>query len=55
VAQHAVPTLCRELLERISIVGESHLALVLREYMTHYNGCGLACDPGRSAARIAGS
>ena len=38
MAQHAAPTLRRELLERILIVGESHLALVLREYVTHYNG-----------------
>jgi len=31
-------TLCRELLDRILIVGERHLALVLREYVAHYNG-----------------
>jgi transposase InsO family protein len=31
-------TLRRELLDRILIVGERHLALVLREYVTHYNG-----------------
>jgi len=30
-------TLRRELLDRISIVGERHLALVLREYVAHYN------------------
>jgi hypothetical protein len=28
----------RELLDRISIVGERHLALVLGEYAAHYNG-----------------
>jgi putative transposase len=31
-------TLRRELLDRILIVGERHLARVLREYVTHYNG-----------------
>ena len=31
-------TLRRELLDRILIVGERHLALVLGEYVTHYNG-----------------
>ena len=30
-------TLRRELLDRILIVGERHLALVLREYVAHYN------------------
>jgi hypothetical protein len=28
----------RELLDRILIPGERHLALVLREYVAHYNG-----------------
>jgi hypothetical protein len=31
-------TLRRELLDRILIVGERHLALVLGEYVAHYNG-----------------
>ena len=31
-------TLRRELLDRILILGERHLARVLREYVTHYNG-----------------
>ena len=31
-------TLRRELLERVLIVGERHLALVLREYAAYYNG-----------------
>ncbi len=31
-------TLRRELLDRILIVGARHLALVLREYVAHYNG-----------------
>jgi putative transposase len=31
-------TLRRELLDRILILGERHLALVLREYVSHYNG-----------------
>ena len=33
-----VGTLRGELLDRIMILGERHLALVLREYLTHYNG-----------------
>ena len=31
-------TLRRELLDRILILGERHLDLVLREYVAHYNG-----------------
>jgi len=31
-------TLRRELLDRILILGECHLALVLGEYVVHYNG-----------------
>ena len=31
-------TLRRELLDRVLIVGERHLALVLRDYVRHYNG-----------------
>ena len=31
-------TLRRELLDRILILGERHLAMVLREYVSHYNG-----------------
>ena len=31
-------TLRRELLDRILIVGERHLTLVLGEYVRHYNG-----------------
>jgi transposase InsO family protein len=31
-------TLRRELLDRILILGERHLALVLGEYVAHYNG-----------------
>jgi putative transposase len=31
-------TLRRELLDRILIASERHLALVLREYVAHYNG-----------------
>jgi transposase InsO family protein len=31
-------TLRRELLDRILILGERHLAVVLREYVIHYNG-----------------
>ena len=31
-------TLARELLDRTLILGERHLALVLSEYVSHYNG-----------------
>ena len=31
-------TLRRELLDRVLIVGERHLPLMLREYVAHYNG-----------------
>ena len=31
-------TLRRELLDRILIIGERHLTLVLGEYVSHYNG-----------------
>jgi putative transposase len=33
-----IGTLRREFLDRILIVGERHLTLVLHEYMIHYNG-----------------
>ena len=37
VCERVNGTLRRELLDRILIVGERHLALVLREYVAHYN------------------
>jgi transposase InsO family protein len=43
-------TLRRELLDRILIVGERHLALVLREYVAHYNGH-RPISPGGSCPR----
>jgi hypothetical protein len=43
--------LCRELLHRILIVGERHLALVLREYVAHYTATGRT-SPGGSGPRI---
>ncbi|MEV4062433.1 integrase core domain-containing protein [Nonomuraea dietziae] len=33
-----IGSLCRELLDRILIISEHHLALVLHEYLNHYNG-----------------
>jgi putative transposase len=36
--ERVIGTLRRELLDRTLILGERHLALVLREYVTHYNG-----------------
>jgi transposase InsO family protein len=38
VCERVNGTLRRELLDRTLILGERHLALVLREYVTHYNG-----------------
>jgi transposase InsO family protein len=38
VCERVIGTLRRELLDRILILGERHLALVLREYLIHYNG-----------------
>ena len=38
ICERVIGTLRRELLDRILILGERHLALVLREYVTHYNG-----------------
>ena len=37
VCERVIGTLRRELLDRILILGERHLALVLREYLIHYN------------------
>jgi len=36
--ERVIGTLRRELLDRALILGDRHLALVLREYLTHYNG-----------------
>jgi putative transposase len=38
ICERVIGTLRRELLDRTLIFGERHLALVLREYVTHYNG-----------------
>jgi putative transposase len=38
ICERIIGTLRRELLDRTLILGERHLALVLREYVTHYNG-----------------
>lgn len=37
ICERVIGTLRRELLDRILILGERHLALVLREYLIHYN------------------
>ena len=37
ICERIIGTLRRELLDRVLILGERHLALVLREYLTHYN------------------
>jgi hypothetical protein len=36
--ERVIGTVSRELLDRILILGERHLALVLGEYVAHYNG-----------------
>ncbi|MEU4332971.1 integrase core domain-containing protein [Nonomuraea dietziae] len=38
ICERAIGTLRRELLDRILIISEHHLALVLHEYLNHYNG-----------------
>jgi putative transposase len=38
ICERVIGTLRRELLDRTLILGERHLGLVLREYLTHYNG-----------------
>jgi transposase InsO family protein len=37
ICERVIGTLRREVLDRILIVGERHLNLVLREYLIHYN------------------
>ena len=37
ICERLIGTLRRELLDRTLILGGRHLALVLREYLTHYN------------------
>ncbi|GAA0269563.1 hypothetical protein GCM10009527_077270 [Actinomadura nitritigenes] len=38
ICERVIGTFRRELLDRVLILGERHLALVLGEYLTHYNG-----------------
>jgi len=38
ICERVIGTLRRELLDRTLILNERHLALVLREYVNHYNG-----------------
>ena len=38
ICERVIGTLRRELLDRTLILGERHLASVLREYVSHYNG-----------------
>ena len=37
ICERVIGTLRRELLDQTLILGERHLALVLREYLIHYN------------------
>ena len=45
-------TLRRDPLDRVLIIGERHLALVLREYAAHYNGRRPHPSPGDGGPRI---
>jgi transposase InsO family protein len=38
ICERVIGTLRREILDRLLILGERHLTLMLREYLTHYNG-----------------
>ncbi|GAA2165112.1 integrase core domain-containing protein [Actinomadura napierensis] len=38
LCERVIGTLRRELLDRVLILGERHLAMVLGEYLNHYNG-----------------
>lgn len=38
ICERAIGTLRRELLDRTLILSERHLALILGEYVAHYNG-----------------
>jgi transposase InsO family protein len=38
ICERVIGSLRRELLDRLLVLGERHLALVLREYLIHYNG-----------------
>ena len=38
ICERVIGTLRRELLDQTLVLGERHLARVLREYLTHYNG-----------------
>jgi putative transposase len=42
----------RDPLDRVLIIGERHLALVLREYAAHYNGRRPHPSPGDGGPRI---
>ena len=38
ICERVIGTLRRELLDRLLVLGERHVALVLGEYLIHYNG-----------------
>jgi hypothetical protein len=48
--ERVLGTLRRELLDRTLILNERHLALMLREYVNHYNATGRT-SPGGSGPR----
>nr|WP_267900417.1 integrase core domain-containing protein [Actinomadura spongiicola] len=38
ICERVIGTLRREVLDRVLILGERHLAILLREYLIYYNG-----------------
>ena len=51
ICERVIGTLHRELLDRLLILGERHLALVLREYLIPATGTG-HINPGSNGPRI---
>ena len=51
-SERVIGALRREFLNRLLILGERHLALVLRGYLIHYNGAQATSVPAPAAAGI---
>jgi transposase InsO family protein len=50
ICERVIATLPREILDRILILRERHLSLLLREYLIHYTGTGRT-SPGANGLR----